>query len=80
MNAATQILFTSLCEKRQELANALMQYAARGVWAALIDKYSDSAHFIYELLQNADDANATKVEIFLKKMAYTLNIMAHTSI
>lgn len=67
MDAQTQKLFKSLCEKRQELANALMQYAARGVWAALIDKYSDSAHFIYELLQNADDANATKVEIFLKK-------------
>ena len=35
------------------------------VFNGVIDKYSDSAHFIYELLQNADDAKATDVEMTL---------------
>lgn len=29
--------------------------------------YPDEAHFIYELLQNAEDAGATEVEFFIKK-------------
>ena len=35
------------------------------VFNGVIDKYSDSAHFIYEMLQNADDAGATEVEMEL---------------
>ena len=38
-----------------------------GVWKSIIDKYPDSAHFIYELLQNADDVEATEVTIILDK-------------
>lgn len=37
------------------------------VFNGVIDKYSDSAHFIYELLQNADDAGATEVEMVLEE-------------
>ena len=37
------------------------------VFNGVIDKYSDSAHFIYELLQNADDAKATEVKMVLMK-------------
>lgn len=36
-----------------------------GLWKSIIDKYPDKAHFIYELLQNADDAKASKVSIIL---------------
>ena len=36
----------------------LLKKAYRGIWETAIKKYSDSAHFIYELLQNADDAKA----------------------
>lgn len=32
----------------------------RILWNSIIEKYSDQAHFIYELLQNANDAKATK--------------------
>ncbi len=39
----------------------------RGVWSSIVDKYPESAHFIYELLQNADDAEATEVNIILKQ-------------
>lgn len=38
----------------------------RGIWNSVIDKYPESAHFIYELLQNADDAEATTVDIILQ--------------
>ncbi len=37
------------------------------LFSSLIDKYPESAHFVYELLQNAEDANATQVNIILKK-------------
>jgi len=39
----------------------------RGVQRSVVDKYSDQAHFIYELLQNADDAKATTAEFRLGK-------------
>lgn len=39
----------------------------RGVWSSIIDKYPESAHFVYELLQNADDAEATEVYIILRQ-------------
>ena len=38
-----------------------------GFWESVIDKYSDQAHFVYELLQNADDAGATWVRFELHK-------------
>lgn len=45
------------------------------VFNGVIDKYSDSAHFIYELLQNADDAGATevKMELLADKFIFTHN-------
>lgn len=36
-----------------------------GVWRSIIEKYPETAHFIYELLQNADDAQATEASILL---------------
>lgn len=38
-----------------------------GVWKSVIEKYPETAHFIYELIQNADDARASAVEIILYK-------------
>ena len=34
---------------------------------SVVDKYSDTAHFIYELIQNADDTGATKIKFILEK-------------
>lgn len=59
-------LFASLHSKREEQFNAMNDHSMRGVWKSVIDKYPDSAHFIYELLQNADDAEATEVTIYLE--------------
>ncbi len=36
-----------------------------GIKNLLTDLYPDNAHFIYELLQNAEDAGASKVQFFL---------------
>ena len=51
--------FNKLIEKRRNLANSFDDPAATGVWDSVVDKYSDQAHFVYELLQNADDTKAT---------------------
>jgi hypothetical protein len=39
----------------------------RGIRAGIVEKYSEKAHFIYELLQNADDVAATEVRFLLRK-------------
>ena len=39
----------------------------RGIGRLLTDLYPDNAHFIYELLQNAEDAQATEVRFILQK-------------
>lgn len=39
----------------------------RGIWYSVINKYPESAHFIYELLQNADDALASQCSFILYK-------------
>lgn len=58
-------LFQKLKAKRRQLSSQLKDPAAAGVWKMVVDKYSDQAHFIYELLQNADDAAAAYVRIHL---------------
>ena len=57
--------FSELAADRAESARVFMKPSNIGVWRAIIDKYSDQAHFIYELLQNADDAGATKAKFKL---------------
>ena len=61
------ILFDKLIAKRTKLVEALMDYEARGVWHSVIGKYSSEAHFVNELLQNADDCNATSVTFNISK-------------
>jgi len=65
MTEQQQICFNKLVEIRTYLANALDLSAASGVQDTVVEKYSDQAHFIYELLQNADDARASKAEFTL---------------
>lgn len=60
-------IFKALQVDRKENAKVLQKPALRGVWAGIIDKYPESAHFVYELLQNADDAKATTAQIYLGK-------------
>lgn len=59
-------LFNLLHQSRLDDLKTFKKKSYRGVWSSIIDKYPESAHFIYELLQNADDAEATEVYIILK--------------
>lgn len=58
-------LFQKLHEKRLRQFDTMNDHSMRGIWSSVVDKYPDSVHFIYELLQNADDAEATEVKIYL---------------
>ena len=58
-------LFQKLHEKRLRQFETMNDHSMRGIWSSVVDKYPDSVHFIYELLQNADDAGATEVTIYL---------------
>ena len=59
--------FDALTKDRMESANTLDKPSMRGVQRSVVDKYSDQAHFIYELLQNADDVKATSARFRLKE-------------
>jgi hypothetical protein len=59
--------FELLTKDRKDSANALEKPSLRGVQRSVVDKYSDQAHFIYELLQNADDAGATSASFRLEE-------------
>lgn len=61
MNAQEKEFFDELSKDRSDSAKTLGKPSMRGVKKSVVEKYSDQAHFIYELLQNADDAHATKV-------------------
>lgn len=65
--ATDKQFLTRLQEIKQRDVEVLLKKAYRGIWETAIKKYSDSAHFVYELLQNADDTKATWVDFRLEK-------------
>ncbi|AHJ95533.1 DEAD/DEAH box helicase [Hymenobacter swuensis] len=65
VDTSTTALFTALQADRTVLADALDRPALRGIKNVLTDLTQGEAHFIYELLQNADDARATQVRFCL---------------
>ncbi len=75
VNAQEQQWFNLLHESQLEDLKVFMKPKYFNVFNGVIDKYSDSAHFIYEMLQNADDAGATEVEMELwpDKFIFTHN-------
>ncbi len=60
MTAQQLIWFDQLAKDREDSAKTLEKPSMRGIKNSVVEKYSDQAHFIYELLQNANDAKATK--------------------
>lgn len=67
MNKQQEKYFEALTTSRMESAKALDGFALSGVKNSVVEKYTDQAHFIYELLQNADDAGATSARFELLK-------------
>lgn len=57
--------------RRKKLADVLADEEYLGIRQIVEDLYPDRAHFIYELLQNAEDTGATEVSFVLKEDALT---------
>lgn len=74
MNKQEKLFFDALSKDRADGADVLEKRFMRGVKNSVVEKYSDQAHFIYELLQNADDAHATIARFILEP---TRLIFAH---
>lgn len=53
--------------KRLKLADVLFDDEYSGIRSIVEELYPDRAHFIYELLQNAEDAGATEASFDLKE-------------
>lgn len=60
-------LFEALRKERQKASEVFKTRGFRGMWSSVVYKYPEKAHFVYELLQNADDVKATEVDIELTK-------------
>lgn len=67
MDKKQEHYFNILSQERTKVAEALEWFALHDVKNSVVEKYSDQAHFIYELLQNADDAKATTTRFELHK-------------
>jgi hypothetical protein len=65
--AQQKALFKRLTKDRQQNAEVLEKLSMKGIKGGVIEKYSDQAHFIYELLQNADDVKATQARFILNE-------------
>ncbi|MDR7086837.1 hypothetical protein J2X11_001676 [Aeromicrobium panaciterrae] len=64
--------FTQLREKRLSYVTAARENGfEKGLRTLLAELYPDEAHFIYELLQNAEDAQASAIEFDLTDAALT---------
>lgn len=60
-------LFQKLQKDRQESALIFKKPSIRGSNIFIKDIYAEKAHFIYELIQNADDAEATYIKFILQE-------------
>ena len=82
MNSIENSFFSLLTKDRRESSTLLQKPSTRGIMKSVVEKYSDQAHFIYELLQNADDAKASyaRFVLFKDKLVFAHNGSRHFSI
>lgn len=60
--------FESLSTRRRKFVASMRENNfERGIHQSTVEKYADPAHFVYELLQNAEDQNATSAMFFLNR-------------
>ena len=69
LTAEDNYLFQKLRDKRKNQAEVLTDFSMKGLARGTSDIYPDPAHFVYELLQNADDAEATDAIFYLYENA-----------
>ncbi len=67
MNDIEKKYFDDLREHHIRLAESLNDPSLRGVRQVISNLYRDDAHFVYELLQNADDQGATAAKFILSE-------------
>jgi len=60
-----QQLFKKLHEQRSHDIETFNRPEYHGIWESIVEKYPETAHFVYELIQNADDAEATYADFIL---------------
>lgn len=79
MTEKEKIYFEELIKRRTAGADMLEEDFLSGVKDSVTEKYSDQAHFIYELLQNADDVGATSAtfELYEDKLVFKHNGTHH---
>ncbi len=82
MTEQEKALFEKLRIDREENARVFEKPSVSGTTDSWVNKYSDQAHFIYELIQNADDARASKVWFLLEtdRLIFAHNGQKHFSI
>jgi hypothetical protein len=82
MTEQERLFFDALTFDRSESADTLEKPSMRGIKKSVVEKYSDQAHFIYELLQNADDAGATSASFVLEadRLIFAHNGTRHFSV
>ena len=82
MNQQEESYFEALYRDRLDSADILEKPSMRGIKSSVVEKYSDQAHFIYELLQNADDAKATCARFILQpnRLIFVHNGKRHFSV
>ena len=82
MNEVEKRYFDALNKDRADSADTFEKPSNREMWRSIVEKYSDQAHFIYELIQNADDAGATSARFILEsdKLIFAHNGKRHFSI
>jgi hypothetical protein len=61
-----------LIEKRKKLINSI-ELNELNMMALLTGQYNDPSHFIYEILQNAEDAKAKKISFTLNEKELVIN-------
>lgn len=82
MDQQQEQFFDALTADRKQNADVFEKPSARGAISEASEKYSSQAHFIYELLQNADDAGATSAQfaLFADKLVFTHNGLRRFSV
>ena len=63
LNSEQERLFEILVKDKQDDWKTYSKRTNIKVWKGIVEKYPETAHFIYELIQNADDTAATDVKI-----------------